>query len=144
MPGVSVDILRSLASRLPASRQPTVITWKTATSNVEQPSYVSGHGLLCFDSKGQSEALLFDVYRLDLGLVHPVDCSYLVDDGSNIVPFFVAGWCLYDRSRLSTETCIVGVPAGYLRLRKQRPMAPHGARGPRRTWHLSISPLGTD
>ena len=145
-PGVSVATLKTFVAQRLDRREAMVIEWRTATSNVDSPSYICGRGVRYVDSGSQPMILLCDVYRLDRGFTHPVDCGYLVDDGVNILPFSVTGWCLYDRS-VDDRTCQtqgIDIPAGYLRLRRQRPMAPHGTRGPRRTWHLAIRPLGTD
>lgn len=144
MPGVSVTTLARFVSIQPATRQARMVHWRTALSNVDNPTYAAGFGVTCQDSKGMPVMLLCDPYRLDRDNVHPVDCGYLLDDGDDVQPYYVAGWCLFDRSRPVGSVCDVDLPAGYLRLRRQQPMAPHGARGPRRTWHLSISPLGTD
>lgn len=141
-PGVSLTTLRRFVARQAPERDARIIWWGTATSNVDFPTHVTGHGIRCLDNKGEPIVILCDVYRLDSGLIHPVDCAYLIDDGRDVTPFFVASWCLYDRSLPGPATCDADLPAGYIRLRKQRPTAPHRIRGPRQLWHLSVSPTG--
>lgn len=135
----TVDQLNAyMASWVPTrvSGTPVIMDWRSALSNVDWTDYVDGKAITYRDGYGDMSMVLCDVQQLIRASAHPVDCLYNVDDGASVMPYFVTGWCLYEDAR----GCNEWLPGGYILLRRVRPHAPHGGLGPRRTWHLLISP----
>jgi hypothetical protein len=116
---------------------PYIVSWRTALSNVDWTEYADGLGVCYRDGHGERALVLCDSAQLNRSNAHAVDCLYTVDDGTDALPYFVTGWCLYP----DAKRCNVDLPSGYVTLRRMRPHAPVGGFGPRRSWHLLISPI---
>lgn len=135
----TVDQLkRYMASWVPtkSSGTPYIVNWRAALSNMDWTDYAAGLGICYRDGHGERSMVLCDVEEIQRKEFPAESCAYIVDDGETALPYFVTGWCLYPDAR----GCNEHLPTGYVLLRKLRPHAPYGGLGPRRTWHLLISP----
>lgn len=137
---------------IPADRNPVRLRAAVALDNYEPvPRRVAWVRLTRYDAIDPDEFC----YRLEDGLLElrdPTNCNYLLDDGRKVAAYYVAGWS-YDHNHGGDSDNIDGIllhpmptnyhPSGMPKMRADRDEQVSfdtWMLGPRRTYHLKVSP----